>query len=54
MDRPIRSLSRSLNNLALAGEGKSVIILADVVDDIELDNLKNIDSKLKTIQNLDL
>ena len=54
MDRPIRSLSRSLNNLALAGEGKSVIILADVADDIELDKLSNVNAKLEALKALDL
>ena len=54
LDRPVRSLSRSLNTLASAGEVKAVNVLVDVVGDIEADKLTDLNAKLKTIQELDL
>ena len=54
LDRPVRSLSRSMNTLASAGEVKAVNVLVDVVDDIEADKLTGLNEKLKIIQSLDL
>ena len=54
LDRPTRSLARSLNNLALAGEGKSVTILTDVMKDVELENLETTNAKLNALKALDL
>ena len=54
LDRPVRSLSRSMNTLASAGEVKAVNVLVDVVDDIEADKLTGLNEKLKAIQELDL
>ena len=54
LDRPIRSLSRSVNTLASAGEMKAVNILSDVSKDTDLADMKDINSKLKALRALDL
>ena len=54
LDRPVRSLSRSLSTLASAGEVKSAIVLADVVGDIKLAELKDVNAKLDALKALDL
>lgn len=54
LDRPIRSLSRSVNTLASAGEMKAVNILSDVSKNTDLADMKDINDKLEALRGLDL
>ena len=54
LDRPVRSLSRSLSTLASAGEVKSAIILKDVVEDLTVEQLTTIKYQLTALKALDL
>ena len=54
LDKPIRSLSRSLNTLASAGELKAAGTLAEVAEDVDLAEMKDIKAKLEILKGLEL
>ena len=54
LDRPVRSLSRSINTLASAGEMKAANVLSEVSSDTDLEKLKDINDRLRALRTLDL
>ena len=54
LDKPIRSLSRSVNTLASAGEVKAISVLSEVAEDVEPEALADAKSKLEILRSMDL
>ena len=54
LDRPVRSMSRSMSTLAYAGEIKAANILKDTSEDLTVDELADVKAKLAALKALDL